>query len=237
MSKPAPITARIARKIPFSQKVFLFSSQLENPQRIEFTSGQFISVDVGGTRRSYSIASTPTEETYFDLLVDVAPGGAGSTFFMNKNVGDEFQGIGPMGNFKLANDDGVIVFLATGTGVAPFKSMIDTLLEKQVVTGDYQKRQIYLYFGFRFEEDIFWDDYFKECAARHSNFHYQLTLSKPTEKWQGCSGYIQTCMDKQVLHNPQTHFYVCGGAQMVKGVVMYLRDNKVAEDKLHFEPF
>lgn len=237
MTKPAPITARIARKIPFSPKVFLFSCQLENPQRMEFRPGQFVSVTVNGMRRSYSIASTPQEETYFDLLVDVAPGGPGSTFFMDKKEGDILHAIGPMGNFTLKTDEGVIVFLATGTGIAPFKSMLDTLFEKQLVTGDYQKRQIYLYYGFRFEEDMFWDDYFRQMQERHPNFHYLMTLSKPTKKWQGCSGYIQTCMDRQILYHPRAHFYVCGGNKMVQGVVSYLRENKLSDERIHFEPF
>ena len=154
MTKPTPITVQIVRKTQFSPKVFLFTCRMENPQHVSFTPGQFISIDVDGTRRSYSVASPASNKTHIDFLVDVAPGGPGSKFFMSKQPGDTISGIGPMGNFTLVQDDGVMVFLATGTGVAPFKSMLDTLFERQLVTGDYQKRQLYFYFGF------LWNFYF-----------------------------------------------------------------------------
>ena len=142
-----------------------------------------------------------------------------------------------MGNFSLVREDGVIVFLATGSGIAPFKSILSGLFEKQVMVGDFQNREIHLYYGFRFAEDIFWDDYFKGEAKRHRNFHYQLTLSKPAPEWGGSRGYIQSCIDPETLHHPRAHFYICGGGAMVKGVVAYLREQQIADARIHFEPF
>lgn len=238
MIRPQRYQAHVIQKETFSSKVFLFSLQLDTPQTIEFTPGQFLSVSVGdNANRSYSIASAPSRNSTVDLLVDVAPGGLGSQYFLKEEVGQPVHFIGPMGKFVLEKEEGTIVFLATGTGVAPFKSMLEYLFEKQKATQDFHARQIYLYLGFRHEENIFWHEYFEQKAQEHPNFHYLVTLSQPGENWLGCKGYVQTCVDKQLFTQPDTHIYICGGRNMVKGTLEYLRENKIAEDKLHFEPF
>jgi CDP-4-dehydro-6-deoxyglucose reductase len=236
--KPQKYQARVIQKEMFSSKVFHLTLQLDNPQTINFIPGQFLSIAVGpGANRSYSIASGPSRNTTIDLLVDVAPGGPGSQYFLKEEVGQPVSFIGPMGKFILEKEEGPIVFLATGTGVAPFKSMLEYLFEKQVKDKDFHKRQIYLYLGFRHEENIFWHDYLESRSHEHPNFHYLVTLSQPTEQWLGCRGYVQTCVDTQLFLNPDTQIYICGGRNMVKGTLEFLRAQKVAEDKLHFEPF
>lgn len=236
--KPQRYQARVIHKEPFSSKVFLFTLQLETPQTISFTPGQFLSVQVGpNINRSYSIASAPSRNNTIDLLVDVAPGGPGSQYFLKEEVGAPVSFIGPMGKFVLEKEEGTIVFLATGTGVAPFKSMLDHLFEKQKAAQDYHLRQVYLYLGFRHEENVFWHEYFESRAHENPNFHYLITLSQPTEQWLGCRGYVQSCIDTQLLIRPDSHIYLCGGRNMVKGTLEYLRQNKTPENQLHFEPF
>jgi NAD(P)H-flavin reductase len=237
-SKPQRYQAHVINKEPFSSKVFLFTLQLDTPETISFVPGQFLSVAVApGVNRSYSIASAPSRTNTVDLLVDVAPGGPGSQYFLKEDVGQPVSFIGPMGKFVLENEEGNIIFLATGTGVAPFKAMLDDLFEKQIKNKDFQKRQIYLYLGFRHEENVFWHDYFESKTHEHPNFHYLITLSQPTEQWLGCKGYVQTCIDHQLLINSDAPIYLCGGRNMVKGTLEFLREQKVGEGRLHFEPF
>lgn len=238
MEKPQKYQAHIICKETFSSKVFLFTLQLDSPQTINFTPGQFLSIGVApGVNRSYSIASSPSRNNTIDLLVDVAPGGPGSQYFLNEQVGTPISFIGPMGKFVMEKEEGSIVFLATGTGVAPFKSMLEYLFEKQKAAQDYAKRQIYLYLGFRHEENIFWHEYFEQKAQENPNFHYKIILSQPPENWAGLKGYVQSWVDPEVLTNSNAEYYLCGGSQMVKGVLEFLREQKVAEDKLYFEPF
>lgn len=238
MEKPQKYQAHVAHKEMFSSKVFLFTLQLDAPETISFTPGQFLSITVApGINRSYSIASSPSRSNTLDLLVDVAPGGPGSQYFLKEEVGQPVSFIGPMGKFVLEKEEGIIMFLATGTGIAPFKSMLDYLFEKQKTAQDFHIRQIYLYLGFRHEENIFWHEYFESKTHENPNFHYLVTLSQPNEQWLGCKGYVQTCVGQQLLARPDSHIYICGGRNMVKGTLEYLREQKVAEDKLHFEPF
>ncbi|MBI4136786.1 FAD-dependent oxidoreductase [Candidatus Roizmanbacteria bacterium] len=236
--KPQEYVGSITRKEPLSKKVFAFDISLKNPPHMQFIAGQFVSVDVGNSkRRSYSIVSSPSRTDTIHLIVDVAPGGPGSQYFSRVEVGHEISMKGPMGKFNLATEVGKIIFFAAGTGIAPFRSMIDSVIEKQSVTEDYDLRALYLYLSFRFEEDIFWKEYFELLEASTPNFHFQLTLSKPSATWNGCQGYVQACMDRQLLKDPGSHFYICGGNSMVEGVKTFLREQTIAEDRIHFEPF
>lgn len=237
MNTPQRYQGNVVTREQFSQKVFLFTIQLEQPETISFTAGQFVSVQVAqNITRQYSIASTPTRNSTIDLLVDIAPGGPGSQFFASQQVGGTIQFIGPMGKFVLEREDGHIVFLATGTGIAPFKSMLDNLFEKQK-DGINTNQHLYLYYGFRFEQDVFWHEYFEQKQKEHPNFHYMLTVSQPGENWIGCKGYVQACIDKQLLTQTDTEIYICGGRAMVKGTLEYLRTEHIPEERLHFEPF
>lgn len=221
---------RVAKKEKVSDKVYLVNLELVSPSQISFIPGQFISIEIGeNLRRSYSIASSPSAENSIDLLVDIAPGGPGSKFFENIKEGDMVNFLGPMGKFTLASEGGEIVFLAASTGIAPFHSMIDYLLSKEA------NAVIYLYWGFRYQKDVYWKEYFEELAVEYSNFHFTLTLSRPEEGWQGKSGYVQGHVEEDLFG--KSHFYVCGGSKMAEGVVDFLKGKNISEDRIHFEPF
>jgi len=231
-------TGIVIHKEQLSPKVFSFDISLKDPPAFQFIPGQFVSVDVGNNkRRSYSIASSSYRVDGIKLIVDIAPGGSGSQYFSQLEVNQELSLKGPMGKFHLASETGNIVFLAAGTGIAPFRSMIDYLIEKQISENDHEVRSIYLYISFRFQEDIFWKEYFELLECSTQNFHFLLTLSQPTVSWNGCQGYVQACMDRQLLKDTNSHFYICGGNSMVEGVRKFLREESVSEDHIHFEPF
>ncbi|MBI4130088.1 hypothetical protein HY468_02110 [Candidatus Roizmanbacteria bacterium] len=236
--KPSHYTALVTAKEQLSAKVYRLVCQWQNASQMTFQPGQFINIDVApGVTRQYSIASSPSHTDQIELLVDVAPGGPGSQYFMKLEAGQTITCVGPMGKFTLVSEEGNIIFLAASTGIAPFRAMIDYVIEQQNQTNDFAKRNIFLYQSFRYEQDIFWRDYFELLETQVPNFHFLLTLSQPNPEWNGCGGYVQACMDKQLLKNPASRFYVCGGTRMVEGVVAYLRENQVPEDKIHFEPF
>ena len=235
---PRRHTCLVLNKKQLSEKVFEIDLALKNPEGIQFTPGQFVNITVAeNVYRQYSIASSPSRSTVITLVVDVAPGGPGSKYFAAIQIEDVAEISSPMGRFGLASETGPIIFLAASTGIAPFKSMIDCLVEKQTADNDAGGRMLYLYLSFRFEKDIFWNDYFESLEKEHTNFHYQLTLSQPSESWNGCRGYVQSCVDKQLLKNPAAHFYICGGNKMVQGVLEYLRQEHIPEEQVHFEPF
>ena len=237
-TKPRNFTSRVVLKEHFTARVFLITLKLLQPKTITFTPGQFINVDIGnGLRRQYSIASSSHKRDEVDLLIDIAPGGPGSIYFSNLEHDDTVSFTAPMGKFGFASQTGTIVFIAAGTGIAPFKSMIDFTAEEQARRKDYDKRNVYVYLCFRHEKDIFLEDYFEHLSEEQPNVHATIVLSQPGPTWTGRSGHVQENMDDKLFSDTTAHFYVCGGTRMVRGVVDYLRTNCVPESRIHFEPF
>jgi len=105
------------------------------------------------------------------------------------------------------------VFIATGTGIAPFRSMLHWLLAE---SDRHQGRQLWLLFGARREQDIYYREEFENLAAAHANFHFLPTLSRASAEWTGLRGYVQEHLPQIIGARTDMHAYICGLAKMVK---------------------
>lgn len=197
-----------------------------------FRAGQHISVRVAQDAvRNYSIATF--EDGKMGILVDIGPGGPGSIFFSNLQAGDEMRYLGPFGGFVLHDDpdEENIYFFATGSGVAPIRSMLGELLTKQKT-----QKQVYLYFGLGTEEDVIWQDYFGELSRNHPNFNYKISLSRPSEGWMGEKGYITKFI--QSMDKPKkSSVYLCGNPNMINDAKKLLLEKGVPPEKIYTESF
>ncbi len=197
-----------------------------------FRVGQHISVRVAeATIRNYSIATF--DENKMGVLVDVGPGGPGSIFFKNLQVGDEMRYLGPFGGFVLRDDPDVkdVYFFVTGSGVAPIKCMLEELLIKQKT-----KKNVNVYFGLGTEQDIIWNDYFEELSRDYPNFRYKISLSRPSEAWTGEKGYITKFV--QSMENPKaSSAYLCGNPNMINDAKKLLIEKGVPTEKVYTESF
>ena len=179
-------------------KRFTFST----PHEFNFKAGQFMSIKCSEgeeTRwRSYSVLNPPREKGFVQLCIKIIPGGFASSIFENAKVGDEFSIRGPFGHFVFDEEfEGEHIFIATGTGVTPFYSMIKEYVDKE--------KKMTLIFGVRKKENLFFHDEFLDISKKHPNFSYIPTLSR--DDWSGKTGRVQK-------HIPQNIdgkiFYLCG---------------------------
>ncbi len=228
---PQRLTAKVIKKENLAKDFWQVDFEFEND--FSFLAGQFVSLKVSdeGLRRSYSIASVPNGKT-IQLLVDVAPMGVGSKYVLGLKVGDEVEMMGPMGRFTLPSSLKKVLFVATGSGIVPFRSMIGELLSKRGF-----QDEVHLDWGMRYNEDLFWIDEFKTLEAKHPNFKFDVVLSKPTKDWYACSGHVNDCLIK---HRPSWEgweAYICGGQEMVAEVSELLTMVGVKREDVHFEKF
>ena len=136
-----------------------------------------------------------------------------SNFLCDLRLGDEVYLQGPFGDFILHPPMRDTIFIATGTGIAPFRSMLHWLLSDE---SRHQGKHLWLLFGNRRIEDIYYHDEFLRLADLHSNFHYLPTLSRADEKWQGLRGYVQQHVPELAQGRLDMHAYICGLDKMVK---------------------
>jgi NAD(P)H-flavin reductase len=235
MISPQKHTARLEEKIQHNDRFTQFSFELIEPHRLEFQAGQYISIQVSdkGERRSYSICSTPDNHHQFDLLIDYLPQGLGVKFFQGLEFGAELEALAPMGQFIVPEELSAehLVFVATGSGIATFKSIIeDQLRNKQ------DQRQITLHWGMRHAEDLFWLEEWQELDEAFSNFHFHPVLSKSTEGWTLCRGRVTDCLS---IHKQPKNaaYFLCGGQAMIQDVTALLIKQGIDQKLILTEKF
>lgn len=189
-------------------------------EAFDFIPGQFITMDlpIGDKRidrwRSYSIASESLIDSKLELCIVKLPGGKASTYLTEEiKQGEEISFKGPEGKFILPKDlSKEIVMICTGTGVAPFRSMI-----KSIVSNNLTPLKIHLIFGTRYESDILYRSEFEALANEYDWFEYDVTLSREDNKaWKGNKGYVHEIYKKH-YPNPKSEviFMLCGWSMMV----------------------
>ncbi len=211
-------TVRLARSVPLSKLTKHLELEMKGVPRFGFVAGQWLSFkhtksDGEELTRAYSIASPPGEDNRFALCLNRVQDGFMSNFLCDMNEGDELSCQGPFGDFILRPPLRDTVFIATGTGVAPFRAMLHWLLADET---RHQGKQLWLVFGSRDESDIYYHDEFLRLAAKHPNFHYLPTLSRGGEEWKGLRGYVQEHVPEIVRGRSDMHAYICGLDKMIK---------------------
>jgi ferredoxin-NADP reductase len=162
--------------------------------------------------RAYSIASPPGENGRFAFCLNRVQDGFMSNHLCELREGAEVTFQGPFGNFILRPPMRDTVFIATGTGIAPFRSMLHWLLADH---SRHEGRQLWLLFGSRYEQDIYYREEFERLAEEHSNFHFLPTLSRGGAEWKGLRGYVQEHVAEIVGDRHDMHAYICGLDKMV----------------------
>ena len=224
-----------------SPNVRLFRLKIENEGRFEFLPGQFITLDlpVGDKRlqrwRSYSIANISNDENILELCIAKMQDGLATTYlFEHTEVGRIIKFKGPEGNFVLPNDldDKKLVLICTGTGIAPFISMI-----RGIIAAETKVKSIHLIFGARKKEDILYFDELSTLSPDYFSFSYDIALSRE-EDWAGYKGYVhQVYMkDDGNSDDENTHYLICGWTKMIdEAVANLLLKLKVDKSRIHYE--
>jgi ferredoxin-NADP reductase len=211
------LTARLVRSDSLSEFTKHLEFEVQGAPRFSFVPGQWLSVKASTPEReeitrAYSIASPPSNGRFAFCLNRVQDGFM-SNYLCDLREGGEISFQGPFGDFILRPPLRDTVFIATGTGVAPFRSMLHNLLERSEVREE--THQFWLLFGARSERDIYYGEEFESLAKGHPNFHFLPTLSRGAPEWPGLRGYVQEHVGEIVGSRTDMHAYICGLDRMV----------------------
>ncbi len=218
MNKFKTFSARVLRSVPLSELTKHIELEVDGVARFGFVPGQWLSVkattpDGAEMTRAYSIASPPSENGHFALCLNRVQDGFMSNYLCSLSEGASVALQGPFGNFILRPPMRDTVFIAGGTGIAPFRSMLHWLLAEP---DRHRGCQITLLFGVRCEKDIYYREEFEQLAAEHANFHFLPTLSRGAPEWNGLRGYVQEHLAEIVGTGNGMHAYICGLNEMIK---------------------
>jgi ferredoxin-NADP reductase len=210
------LTARLVRSVALTEDTKHLEFAVEDVPRFEFVAGQFVSMkephDGREITRAYSIASPPRGNNTFDLCLNRVPEGFFSNFLCDLPEGERVPFHGPHGYFVLKNPVRDSLFIATGTGIAPIRGMLQWLLADPARN---QGHDLTLVFGVRYEKDLYYNDEFVALAFQHPNFHYLPTLSRDNPGWSGARGYVQDHVRALAEGRADMDAYICGLKDMV----------------------
>ena len=181
----------------------------------DFEPGQFVTLDLpihekpAKRLRSYSIASWPDGTNVIELVIVLVEDGAGTPWlFQHVDVGSELTLRGPQGVFVLHEENlkKDLFLVCTGTGVAPFRSMVHHLFRHNIPHGN-----IFIIYGCRTVKDLLYYDELRRLEL--ANYHYIPTLSRET--WDGKSGYVHAIYEEYCAGKQDAGFFLCGWKNMI----------------------
>jgi len=210
--------ARVTGSVALSEFTKHLELEVDGVPRFGFVPGQWLSVkattpDGEEMTRAYSIASPPSENGHIAFCLNRVQDGFMSNYLCSLDEGVKIAFQGPFGDFILRPPMRDTVFIATGTGIAPFRSMLHWLLAEQ---DRHQGRQLCLLFGARREHDIYYRQEFEQLAIEHNNFQFLPTLSRAEAEWKGLRGYVQEHLPEIVGARTGMQAYICGLDKMIK---------------------
>lgn len=232
---PQVVSAALTGSLILNEKFTKLTFEYVEPPSMDFVAGQYTSIKINdqGLRRCYSIFSSPENNHGLEILIDVTPQGPGVQFLTNLKLGERVEMLMPMGALTIDqnSDEQAIVLVATGSGIAPCRSMLlDQLQNKS------DQRPIYLYWGLRHESELFEMDDWEALALNFKNFHFHPVLSRALDAWTLCRGHVTDCLNVHELP-AGAGFYLCGSSQMTTDVVSLLTSKGVKSDSIHLEKF
>ncbi len=225
------LRARLCRYRHLAPQVRHFEFELVEGT-LDFQPGQHVGVvgesENGLVVRPYSIASPPGGSR-FELCVRKVPGGLFSEQLFLLEPGHEILITPPRGSLQLRFPVRRVLFIATGTAVAPFRSMLLAPEMWQL------EPEVTLLFGARAENELFYKDEFEKLASEHPQFRYVPVLSRPSASWPGRRGWVQDHIAEVLGQQTDWDVYLCGWPEMIRQAREKLRQLGIREERVYDE--
>jgi CDP-4-dehydro-6-deoxyglucose reductase, E3 len=206
--------ARVAKIDKAADDVMIVSLQLPANERLQYLAGQYLEIILrDGTRRSYSMANAPHLDQNITLHIRHMPGGVFTDqVFTAMKERDILRFEAPLGTFFLREDsDKPMILLASGTGFAPIKALIEQSIHAKSM------RPMLLYWGGRRPQDLYMSALCQKWADELPHFKYVPVISNatPEDDWQGRSGFVHRAVLEDIPDLAGYQVYACGAPMMV----------------------
>ncbi|MEM5368913.1 CDP-6-deoxy-delta-3,4-glucoseen reductase [Paraburkholderia azotifigens] len=217
--------------------VVVLKLQLPANERLQYMAGQYLEFILkDGKRRSYSMANAPHAEGPIELHIRHMPGGAFTDHVFNTmKERDILRFEAPLGTFFLREEsDKPIVLLASGTGFAPLKAIVEHAAFKNIT------RPMTLYWGARRKKDLYMMELAERWAREIPNFKFVPVLSEPDadDAWTGRTGFVHRAVIEDLPDLSAYQVYACGAPVMVESAQRdFTQHHRLPEDEFYADSF
>ena len=231
------LPCRVQKMERVADDVIVLELKLPANERLQFLPGQYLEFLLrDGSRRSFSMANSPEQDELIQLHVRHVPGGQFTDHVFGKmKERDILRFEGPHGTFFLREDsEKPIVFVASGTGFAPIKAILEHALRKGIA------RPMTLYWGGRRPKDLYLNELPAKWASEHANFRYVPVISDalPEDGWTGRTGFVHRAVMEDFPDLSGHQVYACGVPIMVDSARRdFIARCKLPEDEFYADSF
>src|SRR5688572_14245706 len=231
------LPCRIQKLQKVADDVMIVHLKLPANERLQFLAGQYIDFLLkGGERRSFSMANPPHADELIELHIrHVAGGNFTDHVFGKMKERDILRLEGPLGSFFLREDSAKpIVLVASGTGFAPIKSIIESAFHRKV------ERPMVLYWGGRRPKDLYLNALPEKWALEHPHFRYMPVISeaRPEDAWSGRSGFVHRAVMQDFPDLSGYQVYACGVPAMIDAARKdFITQCQLPEDEFYADSF
>jgi len=231
------LPCRVQKLDKVADDVVIVQLKLPANERLQFLAGQYIDFLLkGGERRSFSMANPPHADELIELHIRHVPGGSFTDHVFGKmKERDILRLEGPLGSFFLREDSAKpIVLVASGTGFAPIKSIIESAFHRKV------ERPMVLYWGGRRPKDLYLNTLAQRWALEHPQFRYVPVASeaRPEDAWSGRSGFVHRAVMQDLPDLSGYQVYACGVPAMIDAARKdFITQCQLPEDEFYADSF
>lgn len=227
------VPAKISSIEIYNNDVIKLVLRLPPTTDFKFISGQYVNLIKGDLKRSYSIANKSDNKNQLEFFIKKYENGLMSKYWFDQaKVNDLLRVEGPLGSFFLRETQCEnIVFLATGTGIAPIKAIFESVSELPL---NFNKKKFWIFVGARYEKDLIWDP---TIINNKIQVTYIPVLSRQINDWDGEKGYIQEVVLRQKINLENAQVYACGSNEMIQAAKKLLIKNSLKENNFYSDAF
>jgi CDP-4-dehydro-6-deoxyglucose reductase, E3 len=231
------LPSRVATIDKVTDDVAIIALQLPANERLQYRAGQYIEFILkDGKRRSYSMANAPHLDERITLHIRHMPGGVFTEHvFTTMKERDILRFEGPLGTFFLREDsDKPMILLASGTGFAPIKAIIEQAIHSKAT------RPMTLYWGGRRPKDLYMNQLCEEWARTLPNFKYVPVVSDalPEDNWSGRTGFVHRAVMEDFPDQSGHQVYACGAPIVVESAKKeFVAQCKLPEEEFYADSF
>jgi CDP-4-dehydro-6-deoxyglucose reductase len=230
--------AKLIEAVDLAPGVRHFVFEAADLTRLDFAPGQFVSlsgaVEGKTITRAYSIASPPSGGNRFELCLNRVDYGAFSPHLFDLSPGDVVEIQPPLGTFTLREPLRDSLLVATGTGIAPFRSMLKARLK---AGPNPDSPAFTLLFGVRHEAHLYYRSEFEAMSREFPQFRFWPTLTQPAPEWQGRAGRVQAHLAEAIGDRRDIDIYLCGLQPMVDDVRQLLKGLGFDRKQIRYEKY
>ena len=229
------ITARVFRLSRPADDVAVLQLRFPASIRAKFRAGQYLRIKTpDGDERSFSMANAPQESDGVQLHIRNVPGGAFSERVLaSLQLNDKLEIEVPFGDFYIRDgDEAPYVLVATGTGFAPLKSIIDDMIHRR------KRNEVRFYWGGRGRADLYMAEACESWARRCPWFTFIPVLSEPDSDWKGRRGLVHRAVLDDIPDLSGGCVYACGNPMMIQAARAEFKTlGGLPDDRFHADAF